>query len=57
MHLNPQAVLERGYAIVTTGDGAIVHDAALLTVGENVGLSFARGGADAKITRRADLPP
>ena len=26
-HLNPQAVLERGYAIVTTADGAIVQDA------------------------------
>ena len=51
-HLNPQAVLERGYAIVTTGDGAVVYDAALLAMGETVALEFARGGADAKITRR-----
>ena len=27
-HLNPQAVLERGYAIVATADGTIVQDAA-----------------------------
>ena len=26
-HLNPQAVLERGYAIVTNAEGAIVDDA------------------------------
>jgi exodeoxyribonuclease VII large subunit len=51
-HLNPQAVLERGYAIVTTRDGAVVYDAAVLAVGDNVALSFARGNADAKISRR-----
>ena len=50
-HLNPQAVLERGYAIVTMGDGTIVHDATVLAVGDNVALTFGRGGADAKITR------
>ena len=42
----------RGYAIVTTGDGEVVHDAAMLAVGDNVALAFARGGAGAKITRR-----
>ena len=51
-HLNPQAVLERGYAIVTTADGAIVDDAAKLAVGDDVALAFARGSAGAKITRR-----
>jgi exodeoxyribonuclease VII large subunit len=51
-HLNPQAVLERGYAIVTTADGAIVHDAERLAIGEDVGLAFARGTAGARITRR-----
>jgi len=48
-HLNPQAVLQRGYAIVTTADGAIVDDAARLSIGDEVGLAFARGGADATI--------
>jgi exodeoxyribonuclease VII large subunit len=51
-HLNPQAVLERGYAIVTGADGAIVHDAQTLAIGEEVALAFARGRAGAKITRR-----
>jgi exodeoxyribonuclease VII large subunit len=52
-HLNPQAVLERGYAIVTTSAGAIVSDAAQVAVDDEVALQFARGGAGAKIVRRA----
>ncbi len=48
----PQSVLERGYAIVTTADGAIVDDASRLAVGDEVALAFARGSAGAKITRR-----
>jgi len=47
--LNPQAVQERGYAIVTAADGAIVNDSAQLSVGDDVTLAFARGGAQAKI--------
>ena len=51
-HLNPQAVLERGYAIVMAMDDAIVQDAAQVAAGDAVALTFARGGADATITRR-----
>ena len=51
-HLNPQAVLERGYAIVTNAEGAIVHDAGTLQIGEDVALTLARGHAAAKVTRR-----
>jgi exodeoxyribonuclease VII large subunit len=50
-HLNPQAVLGRGYALVTTADGAIVQDAAQVAPGDAVALEFARGGAAATITR------
>ncbi len=50
-HLNPQAVLGRGYAIVTAGDGEIVEDAARLTIGDDVELAFARGTAGATIKR------
>jgi exodeoxyribonuclease VII large subunit len=50
-HLNPRAVLERGYAIVTTTDGVIVDDAARLAVGDDVTLTLGRGEAGAKITR------
>jgi exodeoxyribonuclease VII large subunit len=51
-HLNPRGVLARGYTIVTKEDGAIVDDAAQLASGERVALAFARGSADATITRR-----
>jgi exodeoxyribonuclease VII large subunit len=51
-HLNPESVLERGYSIVTGPDGSIVQDAAAVSVGDEVGLRFARGGAAARITRK-----
>jgi len=51
-HLNPREVLARGYAIVTKSDGSIVDDAARLAHGEAVALAFARGSAEATITRR-----
>jgi exodeoxyribonuclease VII large subunit len=54
-HLSPQAVLERGYSIVTGEGGAIVHDAGDVSLGESIGIQFARGDAAARITRRA--PP
>jgi exodeoxyribonuclease VII large subunit len=47
-HLNPRAVLERGYAIVTNADGGIVYDAATPDIGNEVALAFARGDAGAK---------
>jgi exodeoxyribonuclease VII large subunit len=53
-HLNPQAVLERGYAIVAARDGTIVQDARTVQAGDAVALTFARGGADATITKRRD---
>ncbi len=48
-HLSPESVLTRGYAIVATADGAIVSDASQVAAGDRVGLTFARGGADATI--------
>ena len=55
-HLNPQSVLDRGYAIVTRADGSIARDAALLAVSETLALRLARGSATASVTaaRRAD---
>jgi exodeoxyribonuclease VII large subunit len=50
-HLSPQAVLERGYSIVTAGNGAIVYDARAVGIGETIGVQFARGGAEARVTR------
>jgi exodeoxyribonuclease VII large subunit len=51
-HLNPQAVLERGYAIVATAEGTIVQDAAQVAPGDAVTMTFAHGGAAATVTRR-----
>ena len=47
--LNPGAVLERGYAIVAANDGTIVADARQLSIGDNVALTFAKGGAAATV--------
>jgi exodeoxyribonuclease VII large subunit len=51
-HLSPQAVLERGYAIVTTDAGSIVQDAAELAPGDAVTLTLARGRASAIVADR-----
>ena len=49
--LNPQAVLGRGYAIVTAPNGAIVQDTAQIAVGDDLTLAFAHGAAAAKVTK------
>jgi exodeoxyribonuclease VII large subunit len=48
-HLNPSAVLERGYAIVTAADGRVVQDASTLARGDRVGIALAHGSAEAKV--------
>jgi exodeoxyribonuclease VII large subunit len=48
-HLNPQAVLTRGYSIVTRDNGVIVRDSAELDVGSHVSVTLARGRAGAII--------
>ncbi|MBI1398359.1 MAG: exodeoxyribonuclease VII large subunit [Betaproteobacteria bacterium] len=44
-HLDPSGVLDRGYAIVRNGAGAVVSDAGTLHVDEDVRIQFARGEA------------
>ena len=51
-HLGPQAVLERGYSIVTTAEGDTVQDVAQLALGDHVRMQFARGRARAEIEER-----
>ncbi len=50
-HLNPQAVLTRGYAFVQNKDGAIVSSSWHLQAGEAVSLTFGTGSADATVTK------
>jgi exodeoxyribonuclease VII large subunit len=51
-HLNPQAVLERGYSIVRNEEGSIVRDSATIKVGNELGLTFAVGSAKAKVVAK-----
>ncbi|HEX7813188.1 MAG TPA: exodeoxyribonuclease VII large subunit [Burkholderiales bacterium] len=48
-HLNPQAVLERGYSIVAREDGWIVRSALDVNSGERVHVTFGEGAARARI--------
>jgi exodeoxyribonuclease VII large subunit len=50
-HLGPQAVLDRGYSIVSTPGGSVVQDASQLAAGDDIVVRFARGGADATVKR------
>ena len=53
-HLDPRQVLERGYAIVSAQNGEIVRSGTQLRVGDEVRLDFARGHADAKVSKTQD---
>jgi exodeoxyribonuclease VII large subunit len=57
--LNPSAVLDRGYAIVTSHDGHVISDARELRVGDDVGLTLAAGHARATVTSKdsSEDPP
>ncbi len=48
-HLNPQAVLERGYSIVGKQDGRIVRSAEQIAAGEPLRVTFAHGAAQARV--------
>jgi len=50
-HLNPEATLARGFAIVRDASGRLVTDAAKLHPGQPVNLVLARGEAEASIVR------
>lgn len=48
-HLDPQQVLARGYAIVRSGDGAILRDAAQVQVEQCVHIQLAQGSFTAEV--------
>ena len=50
-HLNPHAVLTRGYAIVQNAAG-VVRNSQQLKVGDDLRLTFGVGAAEAKVTKR-----
>lgn len=51
--LDPQRVLERGYAVVTKSDGSVVKNAAQLQARDRVAVRFAKGQA---LLQRVDAP-
>ncbi len=53
-HLNPQAVLERGYSIVRDQKGRIVRDSKALQVGSEIEVTLAQGGVGAQVTKLQD---
>ncbi len=53
-HLDPQAVLTRGYAYVAMADGQLVVDARQVAAGDAVALTFARGSAVARVEATRD---
>ena len=53
-HLNPLAVLERGYTLTTDTQGNIIHDAIQLHPGDELLLRFARGQASVITSRTID---
>jgi len=50
-HLDPAAVLERGYSVVRDGSGRIVLRSSSLAAGDLLDITFAEGGADARVER------
>lgn len=48
-HLNPQAVLERGYSITRDVQGNVVRDASTLAPGDALELTLARGSARVRV--------
>lgn len=50
-HLNPELVLERGYAIALDASGRIVRDAAAIASGDRLDVRFARGMAQTEVKK------
>ncbi|MBZ0307648.1 MAG: exodeoxyribonuclease VII large subunit, partial [Anaerolineae bacterium] len=55
VHLNPQSVLERGFSMVRSADGKIVYDSREIAMDEALSITFARGSAEARVTRKEDV--
>ncbi len=54
LHLDPKAVLARGYSITYTAGGDILHDNRQIDAGDTVQVVFARGWAKADITETGE---
>ena len=50
-HLNPQAVLSRGYAFAQAKDGKIINSSSQIKAGETINLTFGTGEAEAVVSK------
>jgi exodeoxyribonuclease VII large subunit len=50
-HLDPRAVLERGYSLVRDADGRIVRRGADVAAGDTIDIAFSEGSATARVER------
>jgi exodeoxyribonuclease VII large subunit len=50
-HLDPRAVLERGYSLVRDGAGRLVRRGSEVAAGDLLDITFAQGGAQARVER------
>jgi exodeoxyribonuclease VII large subunit len=48
-HLNPQAVLERGYSITRNAEGHVIRASSEVEPGEGLQLNFAQGTAEVRV--------
>ena len=55
--LNPQRVLERGFAIVTDRQSRVVRAGGALSAGDALQLRFARGAAQVTVVTAVDSAP
>jgi exodeoxyribonuclease VII large subunit len=51
-HLNPHAVLERGYSIAYASDGTVVRNSDQISIGETIRVEFARGWSEALVEKK-----
>ena len=50
-HLDPHAVLQRGYSVVRDSSGGVVRSASALATGDLLDISFSQGGAETRVVR------
>ena len=56
--LGPLSTLDRGFAIATGADGAVLEDASMVAVGDPVQVRLRRGALTCRVTsRRAEQSP
>jgi exodeoxyribonuclease VII large subunit len=51
-HLNPRAVLERGYSIAYAPDGTVVRNSNQISTGETIRVEFASGWSEALVEKK-----